>query len=66
MYLVLLLACIFFAIYGLGMSIDGNIPGGLPTLISNIACIISTTITLVIKVKNIRAAKKAKLTEEQF
>jgi hypothetical protein len=48
------------------MILDKNLEGGLPTLISNIFCVVIATITLVLKFKNMHLAKKEHLTELQY
>jgi uncharacterized protein with PQ loop repeat len=66
MYIIFVFACICFTIYGLGMTLDDNLSGGLPTLISNCFCVIIGMITLVIKLNNMRKAKAAHMTELQY
>jgi uncharacterized protein with PQ loop repeat len=66
MYLIFTFACIMFVIYGLGMTINGNLSGGLPILISNAFCVAIAVVTLSIKFKNIRIAKKANMTESAY
>jgi uncharacterized protein with PQ loop repeat len=66
MYIIFAFACLMFSIYGLGMVIDHNLGGGLPTMISNILCEAIAMVTLVIKFKNMRLAKHAHLTEQEY
>jgi uncharacterized protein with PQ loop repeat len=70
MYLILLISCICFGTYGLGMvidtNLDNNIASGLPTMIANICCIIISCITLGYKFANMRRAKLHKMTELEY
>ncbi|GHU47893.1 hypothetical protein FACS1894218_3350 [Bacilli bacterium] len=73
MYLIFTTACIFFAIYGLGIVIDANfgslydrLSGGLPTMIANIFCVLIAIITLSIKFINMGKSKKEGLTELKY
>lgn len=66
MYLIFTFACTCFAIYGLGMTINGIYSGGLPTMISNIFCVIIACVTLTYKFNNLRKAKQNNLTEFQY
>jgi uncharacterized protein with PQ loop repeat len=66
MYIIFVFACICFTTYGLGMTLDNNLSGGLPTLISNCFCVIIGMITLVIKLNNMRKARAAHMTELQY
>jgi uncharacterized protein with PQ loop repeat len=66
MYIIFVASCICFSIYGLGMALDNNLLGGLPTLISNCFCVVIGMITLVIKFCNMHKARKAHMTEIEY
>jgi uncharacterized protein with PQ loop repeat len=66
MYIIFTFACIMFSVYGLGMTIDKNISGGLPTMVSNLFCVAIAITTLIIKFKNLSRAKKAGMTELRY
>jgi uncharacterized protein with PQ loop repeat len=72
MYIIFIIACVCFMIYGLGMTIDTTLEnmsrfgGGLPTLISNSFCVTIGLITLTIKLYNMHRAKQHNMTELQY
>lgn len=66
MYIIFTLACLCFSIYGLGIVLDGNLGGGLPTCIANAICVIIAVITLGYKITNIKKAKSVNLTEAEY
>jgi uncharacterized protein with PQ loop repeat len=66
MYIIFTFACIMFSIYGFGMTLDDNLIGGLPVLLSNLLCVAIAIVTLCIKFKNISRAKKTGLTELKY
>jgi uncharacterized protein with PQ loop repeat len=66
MYIIFVISCICFSVYGLGMTLDNNLSGGLPTLISNCFCVAIGVITLCIKFYNTYKAKKAHMTEIEY
>ena len=70
MYILLVMACWFFFINGLGMMLDGsnqnNVYNGLPIFLANLFGGTFSTIILTIKCKNMINAKAANLSEAKY
>jgi uncharacterized protein with PQ loop repeat len=70
MYLIFVLACTCFCIYGLGIALDkhsdNHLENGLPILISNVLCVLFACITLIYKFNNLKNAKASNLTELEY